>query len=261
MVVLNEQEILKCYEFGLQAWNNKSQSLKSHGEEERTREQFIANQLTGKLSEIIFKKQIESEFPEYKVILDFEHYQNKHHIDNGDVKILRTSSKYEIPIKLDIKGSSSKAKWLLVEDFKYDDTINTEMKSEKYIMVEFKEEELMANKLTKDLEKVLTLKEVTGEIKGWAWHKDFMSSTDNEPWFIYKRGDRLKDPFHLPANFEDIKNKIELHESWIDIYNRNLKKYSFSKKFLNIELKANVNYGLPIKWLRPVSEELFEINI
>lgn len=113
MQILNNIEIRRCYDFANKAWNYRSQSVQQfETKEQRTRESFIEDQISGKLAELVFKKQFESEFENVSVQVDFKHYLDPLHTDEGDVTIGFNGEIY--PLRIDIKGSSHCAQWLIV---------------------------------------------------------------------------------------------------------------------------------------------------
>lgn len=257
MITIFKDDINKCYQFATDAWVNDSQSKKSNGTIKRSKEEFISNQFTGKLAEIIFKKTVELAYPQYQIELDFNHYQDKHHIDNGDVKVIKNST--EITTKIDIKSSSKQAKWLLVEDFKYDDTINEYMKSDKYVMVQFEDDILFAKNIITNFSKLPNLTKITGKVTGWISHSNFISKKENQPWFIFHTGKTLYNPYYLPAKLEKLNDKKHLVNYYNKAFNSEVSKNPSLQKFLNVDLKAKINYGFPIKWLNDFSEDVFKL--
>ncbi|WP_210469060.1 hypothetical protein [Sporosarcina sp. 6E9] len=244
MPVISKNEIRTCYSFAEKAWENRSQSLQQFGTDEaRTREAFLADQISGKLAELLFKKEIEQKYTGIAVHLDFQHYLDPLHTDNGDVTIIENG--LPSPLRLDIKGSSNLAQWLLVERHKFWDLQSGKPMADQYVMVKFSNEMPSNPMLRKNPEHILTLEQVSGEIVGWAKHTDFISNKDNAPWFSFKRGERLIHSQFLPRTLsypDDIKH-----------LNNYINKLKDSKQatciYIGPKLDAILNLGMPIKWL------------
>jgi len=256
MILINQNEIQDCYNFAEKAWQNRSQSVQQFGtSESRTRESFLADQISGKLAEIIFKKEIEKKYDSVKVHLDFNHYLDPLHTDNGDVTI--EDNGLTVPFRLDVKGSSHAAQWLLVEQHKFWDLETKKPMSDRYVMVKFSDEMPTSPELRADPESILTLEQISGKIVGWANHEDFISSEDNEPWFIFKKGDRLISFQFLPKT-ADYPKDIRHLRNYIN-------KVRQSKQVENIyigpKLDAELNIGMPIKWLNKDLNELLNHSL
>lgn len=244
MQMLNNIEIRRCYEFANEAWNNRSQSVQQFGTtEQRNRESFIADQVSGKLAELIFKKEIENKFESVKVHVDFKHYLDPLHTDNGDVSIENNGKNQSV--RIDIKGSSYAAKWLLVEKHKYWELKTNKPMADRYVMVKFSNDMPTSKELRENPESILKLDKVSGQIVGWANHSDFISRKDNAPWFTFNRGERLISGKVLPKTAEKVNDMKHL--------NNYIKKVQESNAIENIHigppLDATLNVGLPIDWL------------
>lgn len=249
--MIKKDEVRLCYDFAYVAWDKESQSKKNFGDKPREKSEFLADQITGKIAELIFKKEIEEKFPAIQVRLDFMHYMNPHHTDNGDVEILKNGQL--IDSRLDIKSSSYRAQWLIVEDYKFWIPNTTQPASDKYVMVKFNESMLTNPELRKNPERILQLEGISGEIKGWELHSSFISSADNEPWFIYNKGQQLLNPRLLPSNPASLNDKLHLQ----NYINKVARTNENIVSCIGPTLKAKLNYGLPIKWLQTDLDELF----
>lgn len=241
---INKNEIQNCYNFAEVAWKNRSQSVQQFGTDEpRTREAFLADQISGKLAELIFKKEIEQRYPGVKVYLDFNHYLDPLHTDNGDVTIVNNG--LTVPYQVDVKGSSKVAQWLLVERHKFFDFQTQKPMADRYVMVKFSNGMPTSSELRANPERILTLDHVRGEIVGCANHAEFISSKDNEPWFSFLKGERLIGPKFLPHKASYL-NDIRHLKNYI-----NKMQQIKQAKGIHIgpKLDATMNYGLPIKWL------------
>lgn len=244
MVTVTSEEIKQCYHFAVTAWRNRSQSVQQFGTDHpRMKEAFLADQISGKLAELIFKKEIEQRHPRVEVQLDFEHYLNPLHTDNGDVSIVDNG--LVVPYRIDVKGSSYVAQWLLVERHKFWDLKTKAPMADRYVMIKFSNEMPTSSELRANPDRILSLEQVSGEIIGWANHTDFISSTDNAPWFSYEKGERLISPQFLPKT-ASYPNDIRHLTNYIN-------KVQQSKQATSIHigppLDATLNFGLPIKWL------------
>lgn len=261
MVLVNKEQIQQCYDFAVNAWKYHSQSQRQFGTQgTRKREEFIADQTLGKLAEYVFKNEIEEKsFNSVKVKLNFNHYLNPLHTDDGDVEIYKKDIFNDIlfPFRIDIKGSSYKSQWLLVEEHKFIDLQTKKPMSDYYVKVKFDDRVPDNPTLRKNPEQILELEAVNGYVEGWARWSDFISQTDNEPWFIFKRGDRPWRRRVLP-NLNKINNLKHLNNS-INYRMRN-NDISYENATLDIKLDAEKNIGLPIKELRADISELLEIS-
>lgn len=237
--VISKSEVKDCYNFAETAWNYQSQ--KHFGGKARTKEEFIADQTEGKLAELIFMKFLEKKG--MKINLDFNHYEGELNTDEGDFKFpLRDKL---IEARVDVKGSSNYAQWLLVEDYKFIDPISGEYKSNAFVRVCFGKT-FPGNKELRKNPKIILDKEYEGEVRGWALVKDFYEPNGGDFWFEWKKGDS---PWHsrvLPPTI-----------SWTRKALDNYLVKSLSKQrdlglstTISINLQAKMNYGLPIKWLR-----------
>lgn len=244
--MINRTEIRRCYDFAVTAWNNRSQSQRQFGTmEERDRNSFIADQTLGKLAEYVFKHTIESKFENVRIELNFNHYLNPLHTDEGDVDIYIDNEL--IPTRIDIKGSSNYAQWLLVELHKFKDLETGMPLSDKYVMVKFDEDIPDNGTLRANPDQILELDNVSGEVIGWANHNDFISPKDNEEWFTYYRGERPLRRRVLPKSRQKV-NDLRHLRNYINKVKRD-QDITDNEAHLNVVLDAEVNIGLPIHWL------------
>ncbi|MEB7454371.1 MULTISPECIES: hypothetical protein [Lysinibacillus] len=96
--------------------------------------------------------------------LDFDHYLNPLHTDDSDVTIIQNG--LTLPYRLDIKGSSSVAQWLLIERHKFCDLNTGVLMADRYVMVKFSEEMPTNPELRKNPEIILNIKQISGEMVG-----------------------------------------------------------------------------------------------
>lgn len=237
---LTREEVMVCYEFAVQAVEGDFQQGNHFGigNAVRVNNESIADKILGKMGEYIFKKTLEKMYNNVRVNLNFNHLEGHDNLDDGDAEIFVDGVLQETQYKVDVKSSSFKAQWLLVEESKFEE--NTI-----YAFVKFTENVPENKKLRQDPESILDI-EVSGEVVGWATSDDFRSLINDEICFVYHQGDRPYRNVYIPNNFRDFTSQQTLdyiqqnHQN--DRRNGNL--------HLNISLDALVNYGLPIKTLR-----------
>lgn len=231
MTSVDIEDIIKCIDFAEQAWNKKSQSSRNFGGIERTINQFMADQIEGKLSEVLFRNFLKEKGID--VTLDFEHYLDMMTTDDGDFNFQGLTS------KVDIKGSSSRAQWLLVEDYKFN--------SDVFVMVCFNDRFPNNKQLRENPYILLNDFEYEGEVKGWAKQEDFFDS-EYSIWFEWKQNSSPWRTEIIPNRIPYSKNRKGL-EKYIE---RNIEYASKEgrKTTISIPLNARLNYGIPIKWLR-----------
>lgn len=247
VVFVNAEEIRACYDFACFAWEKESQSPKDFGGYIRDEKEFIADQTVGKIAEIIFKKHIESLLPNYKVHLNFEHYLDKNHLDNGDVILL--NDEIQIPIRIDVKGSSSKAKWLVVEDYKYRNRNTNERISDCFVMVTFNDDLPSNDNLRANPKRLLDFDEIGGSIEGWAMYEDFNCSADGMPWFEFEKGHRLYNVNLLPKSPGYLNDRMHLQ----NYMNKAFSSHENNYYHIGPNLRAKKNFGIPLKWLREIN--------
>ncbi|MDX1701978.1 MAG: hypothetical protein R3250_15230 [Melioribacteraceae bacterium] len=254
LAIVNKEQIRECYDFAVVAWDNRSQSQKQFGTKEaRTRNSFVADQISGKLAEYIFKHSIEELFDEVRVDLNFDHYLDPLHTDMGDVEIYIENKLF--PIRIDVKGSSYRAQWLLVELHKFRDLKTREPMSDKFVMVKFSENVPDNRTLRNNPEVILELNKIEGNVIGWANHSDFISETDNEEWFVYLKGEKPFKTKVLPKSPKIISN-IKHLRNYINKVKRD-SNLSDDEACLNMPLDAEKNIGLPIHWLQKNLDGIF----
>lgn len=251
MAIVTSDEIGLCFDFAEYAWNNRSQSQRHFGGQSRSREAFIADQILGKLAEIVFKKDVENQFPHVQIELDFMHYMNPLHVDNGDVKIFVNGMLLDE--RIDIKGSSYRAQWLLVEDYKYYHPETGEGMSDKYVMVKLSDNVPSNPELRANPNRILDFDNIRGEIVGWVNHEEFISTEDNMPWFTYNRGERLINPRVLPRSMDRLSD-LKHRDNYIRTVIRNNPTLNH---YIGPTLDAEINYGLPLNWLYTNLNNLF----
>ena len=237
---LDEKEVLMCVEFAEDAWNLRSQSQKHFGGSKRTKEQFIADQIEGKLAECIFSKFMKEKGTE--ISLDFDHYEGELNTDSGDLTFNKNGVIFEVPV--DIKGTSHFAQWLLVEEYKFFD-INTRLhKSRAFVLIAF-DKTFPGNRVLRENPRAILNQRISGECKGWAKIEDFYAN-DKGLWFSWRRGNYPWQGRVLPAAVPY--NRVAL-ERYLQKSVPGCEERERATK-ISVPLDAELNYGLPVKWLK-----------
>jgi len=237
---LTREEVRMCYDFAVQAVDGNYQQGNHFGVGNalRVNNESIADKILGKMGEYIFKKTLEKMYNNVQVNLNFNHLEGHDNLDDGDAEIFVDGVLQEAQYKIDVKSSSFKAQWLLVENSKFEE--NTI-----YAFVKFTGNVPENKKLRQDPESILDI-EVSGEVFGWATSDDFRSLVNGEICFVYRQGDSPYRNVYIPDNFRDF-----TPEQILDHIQENYQNdRSNSNLHLGISLDALVNYGLPIKALR-----------
>lgn len=254
MVYLNRDEIRVCYDFAVQAVNGDYQQGNNFGQGNAIRpsNHSIADKITGKMGEYLFKKTLESEYNNVSVELNFNHFEGHNNLDDGDADIYVDDILQNSQYTLDVKTSSNRAKWLLIEESKFE--INGV-----YPFIKLAENVPINSDLRRNPDGILDFETIEGTFVGWATGADFFSLVDNESiCFRFKRGESLYKPEYIPDDFREygvteLINQINLNGR-IDAPNA-----------LNIKmgppLKAAVNFGFPESFFREPNQFLgFYLN-
>ena len=194
----------------------------------------VADCAEGKIAEFGFSVFAESiaKMP-FKVCLDI--YPDKHTIDYGqDIDGVNLYSELRCcRSRIDVKATRNYSQWLLIERHKF--------WADAYILVRA----CLPRDLEINMEK---LKEIAGqdiktEVMGFAYHFDLIDQVSKEPWFHFKKGDRLfttdclKDGISYPSP-KELKKAIV---GSID---------NGGVKLIGAELKSAENFGYPVCLLR-----------
>lgn len=235
-VTVNDKDIRRCYTFAVQAWEH--QSHKHFGGEPRQPRELIADQLEGKLAEIALQKFL-AELG-IQVTIDFHHYRGEKNTDSGDLQ-----TKTRSLARVDVKGSSFKAQWLLVEDYKFFQIETHALVSDAFVMVCF-DPTFPSNKTIRKDPRILLGKRFTATVRGWVYATDFYIPTTSEFWFDLPRGSHLFRnqmlPTHRPDRKDDFTQYLAKRLQWAND--------NHQSATLDVTLDAKLNYGLPILWLR-----------
>ncbi|WP_214808613.1 MULTISPECIES: hypothetical protein [unclassified Exiguobacterium] len=259
---ISREEVNNCFAFAHELYTLKAASTKQFGRKDiiRDKNDFIADHVIGKVVEYGFQHFLEENF-NISFRVDFEIWNDPHIHDNGhDMStIIVNKEKRTFQFKTDIKGSRSSSQWLLVEKQKI-----TDFGTQIYVIgilkgiPEGKEFEENPYKFIDHDWKV--------SILGYALNRDLVDPITRRGWIEYKKGEKLYNPWIL----ENLEGKNRSN-------NLNNKKYSHSefqhellnilknptrgaKQYIGGTLDANVNYGLPIQWLRNSPEDWYKFE-
>ena len=201
----------------------------------------VADTAEGKMAELAFARFVE-QHGHFSIELDFDIYLSKLAIDYGqDVdEVIENGIHRPCRSRIDVKATRAYSKWLLVEQHKF--------WADAYIIAKVD--------LPHDIEssvnglKQLADSRVKAEIAGFAYHFDLIDPATKEPWFLFRKGDRLFDPKILDTiKPEDRTNAKSLSECL-----HGLKKNS-SVRYLGEALKAQENFGIPMSELRKSDDD------
>ncbi len=252
-VTIPRESIQQSIRFGVSfasaEYQKSSRDFGSKHVEKRSNTDKTVDTISGKLGEFAFKDFCNQNGLNIEIDLSLK--RGYREIDDGQ-DIVRVGG-IAPNLKFDIKESKKYAQWLLVESHKLSKEI---IFADVYIFVRLD--------LPKGIEKNLNLFDlnvVNAEISGYAYKEDFFDAEGNA-WFDYKEGSRLLK--------QKVATKFFLAD---DLDFRNYKKSFLAKEynkikssgddiFINISLKAEQNFGLPIGMLRNTKddyEELFKV--
>ena len=233
-VEISDSDVKKCYEFATEAARTRSQSWNDFGRTDKKRGIIdqVADIIEGKLAEIGFARFCERH-TEMTCELDFEHYSSREVVDFGnDVQFLSINGKkYVNPMKIDVKSTRRYSKWLLIEQFKFWSSV--------YVLIKVN--------LDRDFEKFPS-KVLDSNVKcficGFCYYYDFFDLKNHVPYVVYRKGDRL---FDYDMDGEFCRDTL----SFSDFVQTMLS----DERRLGMEMKAHVNYAMPVKFLRNQVEE------
>lgn len=250
-VILQDNEIQKCIDFGKKFADEKSQkSSKDFGSREayeRDLTDKTADTIAGKLGEYAFMKFCDKHGLSIKI--DFEITVGKLNIDNGQDISLENNK--ELKTKFDIKESKKWAQWLLIESHKIDKAI---ISSDVYIFVRLT---LPAN-IEKNLD-AFNVRTIEAEISGYALNKDFFDEQDR-PWFKYEHSKHLLKAKFVKAILDEAYlnktiNTPIVRDDLNNAYRKIQSNFRHEEKFIKTPLKADLNIGIPVFKLRKSNEE------
>ena len=197
-----------------------------------------ADTVEGKLAEIGVQKFLRIRSP-FQVALDFQVYPGQENGDSGqDLSLVKLrGASYRLDKKVDIKATREGSQWLLVEAYKF--------LADVYIIVRVR--------LPFDFEKKYkshTVDRACCEIAGFVY-KDDLLFLDGRPWFSFPRDSRL---FNLRGVDKPTVSDSGEFYSWLEHQRQVTEIHSIGGP-----LKAELNYGMPIHWLRSGMDEWYKL--
>ncbi|WP_214749475.1 hypothetical protein [Exiguobacterium sp. E.VS.2] len=259
---ISREEVNSCFDFAQELYALKAASTKQFGRKDiiRNKNDFIADHVIGKVVEYGFQHFLEENF-NISFLVDFEIWNDPHIHDNGhDMStIIVNKEKRTFQFKTDIKGSRSSSRWLLVEKQKI-----TDFGTQIYVIgilkgiPEGKEFEENPFKFIDHDWKV--------SILGYALNRDLVDPITRRGWIEYKKGERLYNPSilkHLEGKnrSNNLTNKKYSHSEFQrELLNILKNPTRETKQYIGGTLDANINYGLPIKWLRNSQEDWYKFE-
>lgn len=249
---IDSTSLEQSIDFALNSLSYMTQFDFQNSEMIRSNEDYLIDTVRGKLAEYVFHKFYLNHEIIYTFEIDNKIYSSTIETDNGnDVEIIynvNNNDKYFNNLKVDIKASKEISQWLLVEKKK--------TFSDVYVFIKIKFED--ENKLTAG---TINTSEITNEqyrkqlsqylltifsgpyyglVAGYAFYSDIIDPYTNKAWFPLKGSNGLPSVSEVPKLF--IQDPLAMSEM-IELYHRRVKK-SIPK------LKAEMNYGLPVNYLR-----------
>lgn len=203
----------------------------------RTEVDFIADTVLGKTAEVLFSA-FALQFG-VTVVPDFDVWDDQHTTDRGqDIASVELSHRgfpgiFTNTFKVDVKATTFASKWLLIEKRKFG--------SNAFVLVK-----VNAPKNWEDVR--LNLRNLNGEVVGFAYWVDFFDSTHNVPWFNFKQGNWLYHPDEIT------RDRVETPED--------VARMAEKARKMNARIRSPENMALPVHWLRNSRrdwEEFFDI--
>lgn len=272
---LIDEPLLPCVNFACHAFKKSTQVKTNFGTEERTPIKYITDMVEGKIAEFTveaFLKQLDHDITLH---VDMEHYDDIFETDQGnDLQKLNVGGlDYQCSLTVDVKGTKSFSKWLLVEHSKwnryssavyimvavdlpnlsyaanqYGNSFNWEITKSNPLYIP-----IHINKLQEQLKREWIGKIASTKILGFVFREDFFVPGTDVPLFLYEQGDRLVSPYF----FRTYKNNLSLKVAHDLLRLKKIPKCLMGKE--DDTLKAYRNYGFPIEWLRSSENEWYDL--
>jgi len=224
----------------------------------RTPEDYLVDTIEGKLSEYVFQTFL-LKMSGLSFEVDINIYPKTTETDGGNDLLFITNNngdQFLSNLKVDIKSTKSKHQWLLVEQVKAMADIYVLMKMDfvdeshlrkDTVNLRNIDNEEYKKSVKQDVISQLNNRTFYGEPAGFAYMSDIVDPETKKPWIKFKRG---KDKVLLKVN--ELENVMTadpdkthcLQEEFKDVIT-----------FLNTELKAEINYGMPASFLRSSKDE------
>ena len=241
-VTVKKDRVNACFEFAENIYHSKATSMKNHGNtgvKMRSKHDFIADIVRGKIAEFAFQKFLEENY-DISFEVDVNVYQGEHNHDNGNdlATVLIEGEKRAFQYKIDIKGLNLKGHWLLVEDHKF--------WAQMYVVCRLHNIEDAA-----EFEKnpyMFKDTEFNVSILGYCMNKHLYDVSTNQAWFIFRQGQRLYSSKVIDS-FKPNEVLRNPPKAFYEKLSNQIQNLSIRERFIGPNLISNINYGLPVKWL------------
>ncbi len=244
------EDVKQCFRFAEELYDKKAASLKQFGRSQiiRKKNDYIADHVIGKVVEIGFKRFLEVNYNiSFKVDFDIWEDQLVHDEGNDLATVIINGENKQFKFKTDIKGSRQSSKWLLVERHKI---IN--FGTQIYvigILESIPEGEGFENNPYNYLYHRWNVR-----IKGYAYNTDFVDEKTRRGWIEYKKGEKLYNPPILKKCKWKYRNLS--HSDYQILLAKTIHEAPpYSNKHIGGPLDCEMNFGLPIDWLRNTNED------
>lgn len=243
------EEIESCFTFAEELYEKNAASQKQFGRIDIIREKydFIADHVLGKAAEFALCTFLSRHFGiQFEVDLNVWDDPLVHD-EGNDLSVLYLDGKtHHLPIKVDIKGTRVRSKWLVVEKHKI-----TSFKTHAYVIVRLLD--LPNGKTFENNPYAYRGKPWDARVEGFALISDLMETSSETGWFEFKKGDRLFSP-HILTPLKDVICQVPVRQ-YHEKLNLLLSEMPEEQKFIGPRLDCMVNIGLPHSWLRSGRQE------
>ncbi|MED4582505.1 ATP-dependent helicase [Brevibacillus choshinensis] len=243
------EEIDACFKFAEDLYEKKAASQKQFGRGDiiRGKNDFIADHVLGKAAEYALSRFLNNHFG-FQFKVDMNVWNNPLVHDEGhDLSVFTMDGQtYHLPIKVDVKGTRERSKWLVVEKHKI-----TVFQTQVYIIVRILN--IPTGKRFEENPYNYKGRDWDTKIEGYAMFSDLMEPSSETGWFEFNEGDRLYNPDVL-IPLRNVINKLSTVQ-----FHKELKSLLFAmseqSKYIGPPLDCKVNFGLPLNWLRNDMQE------
>ncbi len=240
-ILVPSEDAKKCYKFAKEfaAIENEKSGLDFGSKKNRNYIDKIADITEGKLGEAAFSILMRRFGIDY--LPDFSIKKGRLNTDEGqDVNVIKLNgANYNISKKVDIKTAKKHCQWLLAEKHKFWADI--------YILIGID----LPAQIEQDLKLLLKHLEqdINCEFRGYAFKQDFYDS-HNEIWFNFSEKTPLLKPKFVKGLINKARKEDEnyIKATLLEYYSKS--KISNNDRFMNVKLKAPLNYGLPVFLIR-----------
>lgn len=246
--IVGSNEVHKCFDFAEELYSAKATSRKDHGNkglEVRNKNDFIADNVRGKIAEFAFKQFLECNF-KISFVVDLEIYPGEHNHDEGNdlSTIYINGEERRFDYKTDIKGLPKKGQWLLVESHKF--------WAQFFVVCRLNDIEDV-NKFEEN-PFLYKNKEFCVSILGYCNNKRIVDKQEKTPRFKFVQNNRLYSSKVITA----LDNLLQGNQNILKLAQNNfqqnlnlaIKQVKEQDRYIGPLLKSELNYGYPVKWLR-----------